>query len=99
MVIGGYLGYVAMNFKQLYNEYGRMGYINLTDKQENLTIVQGAWGRCQGAHRIYQDGQGCSKDGQRLFRSAFVLLLWHVTTDLRQTMEGYGWSGKHSRMR
>ncbi len=46
MVIGSYLQYVAVNFQQLHNEYGRVGYVNLIDEQGNLTIVQGAWGRC-----------------------------------------------------
>ncbi len=68
-------------------------------------IVQGAWGGCQGAWEITKEhlrdakeGQGCSKDGRQLFRSASVLLPlpWHVTTDLQQLMEDYGWSEKHS---
>ncbi len=42
MVIGGYLQYVAVNFQWLHNEFGRVGYINLTDEQGNLKIVQGA---------------------------------------------------------
>ncbi len=74
MVIGSYLWYIAANLQWLHNEYGRMGYVNLTDEQGNLMIVQGAWGRCQGVCRIYQEGQGCLKDGLRLFRSASVLL-------------------------
>ncbi len=41
-VIDGYLQYVAENFQWLYNEYGRVGYINLTDDHRNLMIVQGA---------------------------------------------------------
>ncbi len=32
-VIGGYLQYVAANFQQLQNEFGRVGYVNLTDDQ------------------------------------------------------------------
>ncbi len=35
MVIDGYLRYVAANFQQLHNEFGRVGY-------GNLMIVQGA---------------------------------------------------------
>ncbi len=54
MVIGGYLRYVAVNFQWLHNEFGRVGYVNLMDDQENLIIVQGAWVRCQGAWGIYQ---------------------------------------------
>ncbi len=32
-VIGGYLRYVAVNFQQLHNEFGRVGYVNLLDDQ------------------------------------------------------------------
>ncbi len=41
MVIGSYQQYIAANFPQLHNEYGRGGYINLMDDQGNLMIVQG----------------------------------------------------------
>ncbi len=32
-VIGCYLRYVAANFQWLYNEFGRVGYVNLTDDE------------------------------------------------------------------
>ncbi len=32
-VVGGYLQYIAANFQQLHNEFGRVGFVNLTDDQ------------------------------------------------------------------
>ncbi len=32
MAVGGYLWYFAANFQWLHNEYGMVGYVNLTDE-------------------------------------------------------------------
>ncbi len=86
-VIGGYLLYIATNLQWLYNEYDRVGYVNLADDQETWQLFIEHVGDAKGACRIYQEGYGYSTDGWQLLHNASVTII--ITHDYRLT-ENYG---------